>query len=98
MSEDYIVQESYKTDTFCREKYLLKGLGVRNLHKFYFKYYELAQDELNKMKFQNDEYFDNRYELDVEYITYTTAELVYSKTDIIHGWHDKMIGFFLVKI
>lgn len=98
LSEDYLVQESYKKDPMSKERYLLKELGARKLNKFFLKCYEEVQSELNKIKFHSEDYFYNRYEADVELITYTTAETINSKTEMIQGWHDKLIDFILVKI
>lgn len=98
LSEEYIAHESYKSDTLSKERYLLKGLGSRKLYKFLTRCYEQFQNELLNMKYQNEEYFYNRYEVDADYMIFTTLEMPHAETNSIQVMHDKLIDFVLVKI
>ena len=98
LSEDYMALEVYKEQPLGREKYLLKGLGSRRLNKFFTKNYEMALDELKKREIKNEEYYYNRYEIEVCNIEFTPDESAFMKTEIIQGCHDKLIDVMILKI
>jgi len=98
LSEDYLAVEMFKEQPLSMERYLLKGLGARRLNKFFNKHYEQLLDELNKTETQNEDYFYNRYDIDVNYIAYTPNESPYMKTELIQGCHDKLIDLMVLKI
>ena len=97
LSEDYLSVEMYREQTIDREKYLLKALGSRRLNKFFNKNYDELVKSMDKAEIQNEEYYFNRYDIDIQRISYTPNESAYMKTEIIQDCHDKLIDVMLLK-
>ncbi|MEO8209650.1 MAG: hypothetical protein ABI840_03740 [bacterium] len=103
LTEDFLVHENIKKDSFNYSKALLNELMVRDLKKLYTKKLKSINDEFIKQKIKNNEYYKNKYIIDSinESVVMKDKMVVNSKDrlDMYLNNHTKsMIEYFLVEI
>src|SRR4030095_12581739 len=99
--ENYVVQESFESESFAQQSYLLKGLSSRKLDKFAFKTYCDAVKEMEAVSIRDADYFHSLHELEYQYMTFLSSnDRGYNTLDKekIQNYYYKLVEYIIVRL